>query len=136
RLPPGEYQLSMSGLPAGIVSVPFTFELTGRQPKSLFHVVKPSKYTRAMNDLESSHLNGKPVDLDRAISTLARLGYTRVDLMTYSTRRNLRAFTWREDLAAGDPRLPPPEAVFAPVPRDQILNACVREGMQYSDVLI
>lgn len=134
RLAPGKYQLTIAGLPEHIVAVPFTFDLTARQPESLFHVVKSSKYTAAMNDLEPSHQQGKPYDLDRAINTIARLGYTRVDLMSYMTNHHMRSYTWREDLASGDNRLPPPEAVFAPSPRDQMLNACVREGLQYSDV--
>ena len=134
RLAPGEYALSVTGLPPGIVSIPFRFELAGRQPESLFHVVKSSKYTEAMNQLEPSHLQGRPIDLDRAIDTIARLGYTRVDLMTYMTHRHMRSYTWREDLVADDPRLPPPEAVHAPSPRDQMLNACVRAGLQFSDV--
>jgi hypothetical protein len=68
------------------------------------------------------------------VDTLSRLGYTRVDLMTYSTNHHLRGHAWRERLSALDPRLPPPDAVYTPTPREQILNACVRHGMQYSDV--
>ena len=53
---------------------------------------------RPMNDLETSLLNGHPIDLDRAMQTLADLGYTRVDLMTYITNHHLRGATWREQL--------------------------------------
>lgn len=134
RLEPGTYRLTVDDPPPGITAVPLSFELAGRDKPSLFHIVKPSKYTGPMNQLEVSHLQGKPVDLDRAMATLADLGYTRVDLMTYVTNHHLRAYTWREQLAALDSRLPPPEAVYTPTPRDQMLNACVRNGLQYSDV--
>jgi outer membrane protein assembly factor BamB len=137
HLAAGHYTLTATDLPAGIVAVPFEFDLVGRQKSSLFHIVKTSKYTGPMNDLEPSHLmHGRkpPVDLDRAIRTMADLGFNRVDLMSYMTNHHQRAFTWREELAAEDDRLPPPESVFTPTPRDQMLNACVRHQMQYSDV--
>jgi len=133
-LAPGRYKLSVAGLPTGIAAIAMEFDLVGRQKPTLFHVVKTSKYTRPMNDLERCHLQGEPVDLDRAMDTLADLGFTRVDLMSYMTNHHLRAYTWREELAAEDDRLPPPEGVFTPSPRDQILNACVRNQLQYSDV--
>ena len=67
QLAPGRYTLAVADLPAGIVAVPFTFDLAGRQKSSLFHIVKPSKYTGAMNGLETSHLRkALPIDLDRA----------------------------------------------------------------------
>lgn len=134
NLSPGRYTLNVKGLPAGMTCTPFVFDLAGRDPASSFLVVKPSKYTKAMNDLEVSHLQNEPVDLDRAMRSIAEMGYTRVDLMTYVTNHHLRAYTWRENAAAADARLPAPESVFTPTPRDQILNACVREGLQYSDV--
>jgi len=134
NLAPGRYSLTMTDLPAGIVPVAFAFDLVGRQKPSLFHIVKTSKYTTPMNELESSHLRGKPIDLDRAMHTLADLGFTRVDLMSYMTNHHLRAYTWREELAAEDDRLPPPESVYTPSGRDQMLNACVRHQLQYADV--
>ncbi len=134
NLSPGTYQLSVRNLPPEIASVGFQLELCPRQKPSLFHVVKPSKYTGAMNTLETGLLEGHPIDLDRAMHTLAELGYTRVDLMSYITNHHLRGATWREELAAGDARLPPPESVYAPTPREQILNACVRNQLQYADV--
>jgi outer membrane protein assembly factor BamB len=133
-LAPGRYTLSVRDLPGEMAVVPLELELVGRQKQSLFHIVKTSKYTRPMNEMELSHLQGKPVDLDRAMHTLADLGFNRVDLMTYSTNHHLRAYTWREDLAGGDPRLPAPDSVYTPTPREQILNACVRNQFQYSDV--
>jgi outer membrane protein assembly factor BamB len=134
HLEPGRYTLEVRDLPEGIVALPFAFDLAGRQKPSLFHVIKPSKYTKPMNDLEPSHLKGEPVDLDRVVQTFDDLGYTRVDLMSYMTNHHLRAYTWREELAAEDDRLPAPEAVYTPTPRDQILNACVRHQLQYADI--
>ncbi|MFM7289737.1 MAG: hypothetical protein ACKO6B_00715, partial [Planctomycetia bacterium] len=136
RLDSGSYTISVADLPPGIVAVPWRFDLAAADRPSLFHVVKPSKYTKPMNGLEPSHLQEgeTPIDLDRAVDTLSRLGYTRVDLMTYSQNHHLRGHAWRERLAEADPRLPPPDAVYTPTPREQILNACVRHGMQYGDV--
>lgn len=134
NLMPGKYTLSMTDLPGDIVPAPFSFDLVGRQKQSLYHIIKPSKYTGPMNELEPSHLLGKPIDLDRAMRTLADLGYNRVDLMSYMTNHHLRAYTWREELAAGDDRLPPSESVYTPSARDQMLNACVRHQLQYSDI--
>ena len=134
-LAPGRYSLTVRDLPANVAVTPFVFDLAGRDRASLYHIVKPSKYTKPMNDLEPSHMQGdKPIDLDRAMHTLAGLGYNRVDLMSYMVNHHLRNYTWREDLAAVDPRLPSSDSVFTPSPRDQILNACVREQLQYSDV--
>jgi len=138
-LAPGQYKLSVEGLPDGAISVPYTFDLVDRQKSSLYLVVKPSKYTGPMNGLETSHSGNPrvpPVDLDRAMNTLADLGYNRVDLMTYITNHHMRYFTWREELAATDPRLPAPFSVYTPTPRNQIINACVRNKLQFSDVLI
>jgi outer membrane protein assembly factor BamB len=136
NLAPGEYRLMVRDLPQGITAVPLEFDLVGRQKESLFHIVKPSKYTKAMNGLEPSHIQSQatPIDLDRAVRTFADLGYTRVDLMSYMTNHHLRGYTWREELAANDPRLPPPAESYTPNPREQILNACVRNQLQYSDV--
>ncbi len=119
-----------------MAALPFRFDLVSAEKPSLFHVVKPSKYTKAMNGLEPSHLSPRyvPIDLDRAIETIADLGYTRIDLMSYMVNHHLRGFTFREQLAEIDDRLPPPEAVYTPTPREQMLNACVREQLQYSDV--
>jgi PQQ-like domain len=134
NFPPGRYTLGVRDLPAGIVAVPFVFDLAGRDRQSLFLMVKSSKYTGPMNELEPSHLKGKPVDLDRAMNTIADLGFNRVDLMTYATHHHMRAYTWREELAGLDDRLPAPDSVYTPTPREQMLNACVRNGLQYSDV--
>jgi outer membrane protein assembly factor BamB len=131
---PGRYSLGVRGLPPGISPFAFAFEMVGRDKPSLYTIVKSSKYTEAMNELERTHLEGKPVDLDRTVSTLAGLGYTRMDLMVYSLSHSARPYTWREELAATDPRLPAPDSVFTPTPRDQILNACVRHQIEYSDV--
>ncbi len=130
----GRYTLDIRDLPQGIVAAPFIFDLASRDKTSLFTIVKPSKYTKPMNALETSHLQDEPVDLDRAVDTLAEMGYNRMDLMTYVTNHHLRAYTWREELSSSDPRLPAPDSVYTPTPRDQILNACVREQLQFSDV--
>jgi outer membrane protein assembly factor BamB len=134
QLPPGKYTLTVRDLPSGTVAIPYQFDLAGRQKPSLFHIVKPSKYTQEMNNLEPSHLRGMPIDLARAMRTLAEMGYTRVDHMAYMTNHHQRAYTWREELAAGDDRLPAPESVFTPTPRDQMLDACVRHQLQYADI--
>ena len=136
RLESGSYTITVADLPTGIAAMPWQFDIATAERPSLFHVVKPSKYTKAMNNLEPSHTSDRVplIDLDRAVDTLSRLGYTRVDLMTYSTNHHLRGHAWRERLSEVDPRLPPPDAVYTPTPREQILNACVRHGMQYSDV--
>lgn len=136
RLESGAYTITVADLPPGITAMPWRFDVTAAERPTLFHVVKPSKYTKAMNGLEPSHIRDTetPIDLDRAVDTLSRLGYTRVDLMTYSQNHHLRGHAWRERLSEVDPRLPPPDAVYTPTPREQILNACVRHGMQYSDV--
>ncbi len=131
---PGRYRLAVRDLPAGIAAYDFAFDLVGRQPSSLYHVIKASKYTPGMTRLEVSHLRGEPVDLERAMRSLAELGYNRVDQMTYLTQRHRRVYTWREELAGGDPRLPSEASVFAPSPRNQMVNACVRQQMQYADV--
>jgi len=138
-LAPGRYTLSVEGLPKNTISVPFHFDLAGRQRSSLYHVVKPSKYTRPMNSLETSQSGNPrnpPVDLDRAMHTLAELGYNRLELMSYITNHHMRYFTWREELAATDARLPAPLSVYTPTPRNQIINACVRNKLQFSDVLL
>jgi len=134
RMLTGTYTLSVDGLPDDVVALPFEFELAGRDRPSRYHVVKTSKYTKPMNNLEPGWLRGEPVDLDRAVRTLANLGYNRVDLMSYMTNKHLRAYTWREELVGIDERLPPPAAVYTPAPRDQILDACTRQQLQYSDV--
>ena len=138
RLPPGAYAVALRDPPAGLAAVPYAFTLTGRDPVSLYHVVKTSKYTRPMNDLVTSHFGGgtPPVDLERAMATLAELGYNRVDLMTYITNHHVRPNTWRETLAATDARLPAPAAVYTPIPRDQLLNGAVRAGLQFADVMV
>ncbi len=131
---PGRYRLSLRGLPPDVVCRAFAFDVVGRDPRSRYHVIKASKYTKGMSWLEISHLRGEPVDLDRAMRSIAELGYNRVDLMTYLTQRHQRAYTWREELAEQDPRLPSPASVFTPTPRNQMMNACVREQLQFSDV--
>ncbi|MBI2191273.1 MAG: PQQ-binding-like beta-propeller repeat protein [Planctomycetes bacterium] len=136
QLPPGNYLLGVSDLPPGVVSRPFRFDLVSPHKSSLFHVVKPSKYTQPMNELVASWSRGTPIDLERAVATLAEMGYNRLDHMTYSTDLQSRYHTEREDLASTDDRLMPPESVFMPSPRDQILDACVRHGLEFSDVFL
>ena len=135
----GRYSLSLEGLSETIAIVPFSFDLVPSQRASLFKIVKPSKYTRPMNNLVASYLStraGPPYDLERAVGTLAELGYNRIDLMTYTTDLHSRTYTMREALAEADERLMAPESVYQPSPRNQLLNACVRHGIEFSDVLL
>ena len=128
-----------SDLPGSIAPFPFAFDIAHDQPASLFKIVKPSKYTRDMNALAASHVghgDGIPIDLDRAVAGIAELGYNRIDLMTYVTDHHVRPFAGREAIAASDPRLMAPESVYQPCPRDQILNACVRNRIEFSDVFL
>ena len=132
----GRYTLTVRDLPPGIAAVPLKFDIVSPDKPSLFHIVKPSKYTRDMNDLEPSHTSDQkiPIDLERAMDTFGDLGYTRLDHMSYQTNHHIRGFTWREDVVARDDRLPPPEAVYTPTPREQMLNGCVRNQLQYADI--
>lgn len=139
HLPIGRYEVSVDGLPPGVVSFPFSFDLASGIKTSPYLIIKPSKYTKAMNNLVPSHIpNGRlePVDLQRAVDSLAELGYNRIDLMTYLTNHHFRTYTGRERLAASDPRLMAPDAVYTPSPRNQLLDACVRNNIEFSDVLL
>lgn len=140
RLLPGRYELRVTGLPVNITCWPFAFDVASAQPRSLFKIVKPSKYTGPMNGLVGSYSRGRgdsvPYDLDRAVASLAELGYNRIDHMTYSTYLHGRFFTFQEELASVDARLMAPGSVYNPSPRNQLLNACVRHGIEFSDVLL
>ena len=139
NLSPGSYELSFSGLPTGVVTWPFRFDLVSDQKASLFKIIKPAKYTKSMNSLIGSHTGAKgalAIDLDRTTATLAEMGYNRIDLMTYMTNVHIRPHAQRERLAEIDPRLMAPAAVYVPSPRDQILNGCVRNGIEFSDVFL
>ena len=137
NLPPGQYELTVAGLPDSVVSLPFRFDLVSDQKRSLYLAIKPSKYTGYMNDLIPSHtVPGKAIDLERAMATLSEMGYNRVDLMTYMTNVHFRPHAERELIAAADERLMAPESVYTPEPRDQILNACVRHQLDFSDVFL
>lgn len=136
---PGHYALTVEGLPADVAPFAFRFDLAGDQKTSLYYIVKPSKYTKAMNDLVPSQIGHKgmeAVNLDRAVATLAEMGYNRIDLMTYITDHHIRPHAWREGLAEADERLMAPASVYTPSPRDQILNACVRNRIEFSDVFL
>jgi len=139
NLQPGRYELTFAGLPANIGVLPFRFDLAANQKTSLFYIVKPSKYTRPMNNLIPSHSNPRlpaAINLSRAVDSLAELGYNRIDLMTYDTNLHVRPHTDRETLAAADERLPAPASVYQPTPRNQILDACVRNRIEFSDVFL
>lgn len=141
RMAPGRYEMTFEDLPDGIVAWPLVFDLADTQRESLYTIIKPSKYTGDMNGLVASWIGGymqgkTPVDLDRAVATIAELGYNRIDLMTYSTYNHVRTFTERENVAERDARLMAPDSVYTPCARDQILNACVRHRIEFSDVLL
>jgi outer membrane protein assembly factor BamB len=125
HLPPGRYELSFADLPAGVVAWPFAFDIVSPDPRSRFTIVKAHKYTGT--------IGGALGDSDRAAHSLAELGYNRIEL---SCRADRHTFSDREGIAARDPRLPPPAAAYQPSPRDRLLNACVREGLQYADELL
>ncbi|MFT5129885.1 MAG: hypothetical protein ACI8W8_003514, partial [Rhodothermales bacterium] len=137
ELPAGRYALSIDTLPAGVAAYPFGFDLVSRDRSSEYLVVKTSKYTRPMTNLLASHWDSRhpATNIDRAVKTLAELGYNRIDNMQYTSNHHLRPNKWREELAQSDPRLPAPAAVYTPSPRNQMLNACVREKIEFSDVL-
>src|SRR5262249_58645262 len=56
---PGRYSMSVRGLPPGIAPVVFSFEIVGRDRPSLYTIVKSSKYTEPMNELERTHLESR-----------------------------------------------------------------------------
>ncbi len=134
----GYYTLGVENLPSGMSSYPFHFDMVTQDRSSEYLVVKTSKYTKAMTKLLTSHWNGKytPINIDRAVKTISELGYNRIDNMQYTADHHVRPNNWREALAQSDPRLPSPSAVYTPSPRDQMLNACVREQIEFSDVLV
>jgi len=134
----GYYTLAVENLPSGMSSYPFHFDLVTKNRSSEYLVVKSSKYTKSMTKLLSSHWNGRdtPINIDRAVKTISELGYNRIDNMQYTADHHVRPNNWREALAQSDPRLPSPSAVYTPSPRDQMLNACVREQIEFSDVLV
>lgn len=136
NLKPGAYELSVTNLPAGIGQMPFRFDLVRAERSSPYLIIKPSKYTGPMNALVPSQSEPEPYDLERAVASLAELGYNRIDLMTYSTYNHDRPNSQREQMAAGDERLMAPESIFTPSARDKLLNACVRNRVEFSDVLL
>lgn len=138
KLPKGAYTLGMENLPNGISTFPFHFDLVPKERASDYLVVKSSKYTKSMTLLLSSHWDSRhdPIDIDRAVKTIADLGYNRIDNMQYTSDHHIRPNKWREELAESDPRLPSASAVYTPSPRNQMLNACVREQIEFSDVLV
>ena len=137
-LMPGTYALSVANLPQGVHSVPFAFDLVPRQKKSLFRTVKGTKYDGTIDALFKNwdRQDGVPPNLDRVAETLAELGYNRIDFMTSMRHKHGRAYVWREELSELDPRLPAPESVYSPSPRNRFLNACVRHGIEFCDTLL
>jgi len=143
QLPPGRYTLTFADLPGGIHPWPLEFDLTPCDPPSTYTIIRNDKYTSCfpMGSWFPQYPyreDGKPIDLDRAVRTLSELGYNRIEFMHDFDHEGggRRAYMEREQLAAKDPRLPPPLAVFQPCVRDRILNACVRNGMQMAHTLL
>jgi outer membrane protein assembly factor BamB len=134
NLKPGAYELSVTNLPAGIAQLPFRFDLVSAERTSPYLIIKPSKYTGPMYGLAGSQVEAEPNNLERAVASLAELGYNRIDLMHSGGHE--RPNNQREQMAAADERLMAPESVFTPSPRDQMLNACVRNRIEMSDVLL
>ncbi len=134
RLIPGRYELSMTDLPSGVACTPFRFDMAPPR-ESLFRMIKASKYTGEAYALLGSQNGENPIDLDRAVESMAELGYNRFDYHTYSTDLHGRRADPRAMIAQDDERLMSPDALYLPSGRDQILNACVRYGLEYGDVL-
>ena len=129
RLLPGRYELTVANLPAGLACFPFRFEMAAPR-ESLYRMIQSSGTagTWFLKALES-------YDIDRGIATFAELGYNRFDYWTYSADHHGRAADSRAVLADTDERLMLPEAIYLPSARDQMLNACVRQGLEFADVL-
>lgn len=134
RLAPGRYELTATDLPPGLACYPFRFDVAPPR-ESLFRMIKASKYTHETYAILGSQMSGAPVDIDRAMATLADIGYNRFDYHTYSGDLHGRRGDIRAGLAQSDERLMPPDVLYLPSGRDQILNACVRYGLEYGDVL-
>ncbi|MEI6149912.1 MAG: hypothetical protein WCS01_12485, partial [bacterium] len=134
RLLPGRYELTMTDLPPGVACYPFRFDMAPPR-ESQFRMIKTSKYTDETYALLGSQGGDNPIDLERAMASLAELGYNRFDYHTYSGDLHNRRADVRGVIAESDERLVPADALYLPSGRDQILNACVRYGLEYGDVL-
>jgi|GEM_PF-1812647 len=134
RLIPGRYELMMTDLPPDVACSPFRFDMAPPR-ESRFRMIKASKYTHETYALLGSQKGQFPIDLERAIASLAELGYNRFDYHTYSDDHHARQGEMRSVIAETDARLMPPDALYFPSGRDQILNACVRYGLEFGDVL-
>lgn len=134
RLAPGRYELTMTDLPKGVACYPFRFDIAPPR-ESRFRMIKASKYTHETYALLGSQSGLKPIDLDRAVATLADLGYNRFDYHTYGDDHHNRPADARAVIADADERLMPSDALYLPSGRNRILNACVRYGLEYGDVL-
>lgn len=133
HLPPGRYTLSFADLPPGVAPWPSTFDLVGADPRSAYTIIMNDKYA---GSIPLNWGSGWASDVDRAARTVAEMGYNRIELAHDFGAGTKRAFTERERIALSDPRLPPPEAVYQPSPRERLLNACVRQGLQFSNTLL
>jgi outer membrane protein assembly factor BamB len=134
RMLPGRYELTMTDLPQGVACYPFRFDMAAPR-ESLFRMIKASKYTFETYAILGSQSGETPIDLDRAMASMAELGYNRFDYHTYSSDHHNRRGEMRSIISEADERLMPPDAIYLPSGRDQILNACVRYGLEYGDVL-
>ena len=133
HLPPGRYALSFADLPAGIEPWPMAFDLVGSDPRTAYTIVKNDKYA---GSIPLNWSGSEAVDLDRAARSIAGMGYTRIEFAHDFDAGAERTHVERERIAERDPRLPPPQAVYQPSPRDCLLNACVRHGLQLSNTLL
>jgi len=134
RLLPGSYELTMTNLPAGVASYPFRFDVAGPR-ESLFRMIKATKYTHTATAILGSQSGDAPIEIDRAMSTLAQIGYNRLDYHTWAADYHGRRADARPALAQADERLMAPDTFYLASGRNQILNACVRYGLEYGDVL-
>ncbi len=129
RLLPGRYELAAADLPAGLACYPFRFDMAAPK-ESLYRIIQSSGTagTWFLKGMES-------YDIDRGIATFAETGYNRFDYWTYTTDHHGRSADPRELLADSDERLMASDVLYLPSARNRMLNACVRHGMEFADVL-
>ena len=123
RLAPGRYELTATDLPAGLACYPFRFDVAPPR-ESLFRMIK----TGGASGGNASHSGA---DLERSLATLVDLGYNRLD----GFEPDSGPADIRGTLAQDDERLMPPDAVYHPSGKNQLLNACVRYGVEYGDCM-
>ena len=123
RLAPGRYELTAADLPAGLACYPFRFDIAPPR-ESLYRMIKGGGASGG----DTRH---DAMDIDRTVATLVDLGYNRLDLFDSGKGPADVASV----LAQDDERLMSPDAIGVPTEKNQLLNACVRYGVEYGDCL-